>query len=69
MLHERTVEQRLTAIEAQLAAIEARLERIDPKGHWIERMVGSMEGIPGFEEMTRLGAEFRHADRPDDLHD
>jgi hypothetical protein len=33
---------------------------------WIERISGSFKDDPGFEEMVRLGREFRQADRPHD---
>lgn len=54
------VEQRLAALEADVAELKKRLSRTVPD-NWLDRMTGSMQGYPEFEEVVRLGAEFRHA--------
>ena len=61
------IEERLTAVEQAIADIQRRLTRFEPEADWIERITGSMEGKPEFEEVLRLGREVRRADRPADL--
>jgi hypothetical protein len=62
-----SIEDRLTAVEQAVAEIQRRLTRFEPDADWIERVTGSMEGRPEFEEVLRLGREIRCEDGPADL--
>lgn len=53
-----TIEQRLTAVESQLAELKQKLAT--PKSdYWIERIAGTFKDVPEFDEIVRLGREFR----------
>jgi hypothetical protein len=67
MSEEPSVEQRLATLERQVAELTQRLNQLAaPKGNWIEEMVGCMKDYPEFEEVARLGAEWRRAQRDPD---
>lgn len=67
MPEECSIEQRLAALEAEVAELKQRLDQwTAPKPNWIEEMTGSMKDYPEFEEVVRLGAEFRRAQRDPD---
>jgi ABC-type transporter Mla subunit MlaD len=56
----------LTALAAAVegAVAELRKSLQTPAANWIEQLSGSMKDFPEFEEVVRLGREFREADRP-----
>jgi hypothetical protein len=58
-----TIEERLTAVEQSVAEVQRRLDRLDPHQEWIKWITGSMENMPEFEEVLRLGQEFRRTDQ------
>lgn len=60
------IEQRLRAVEDALAALKEKVEKLTPESNWIEAITGSMEDVPEFDEVLRLGRLMRQADRPDD---
>lgn len=62
MAEELTVEQRLAVLEMEMAQLKARLDQVAPE-NWIERTTGLMKDYPEFEEVARLGAEWRRAQR------
>lgn len=66
MSQERTMEQRLQALEQEVALLKQRLDQLQPQMSWIDRVSGSMKDEPEFGEVIRLGAEIRRADRPAD---
>ena len=55
-----TIEGRLEAV----AELKRRLEAQPPAPDWLDRMIGSFADIPEFDELVRLGREFRAADLP-----
>ena len=65
---ELSLEQRVAALEEEVATLKRRLEELLPKKdeNWIEKISGSMKDFPEWEEVARLGAEIRRADRPAD---
>jgi uncharacterized protein (DUF3084 family) len=64
MSEERSVEQRLAALESQVAELKQRLDQLTAqKGNWIEQTAGMMKDYPEFAEVVRLGAEWRRAQR------
>ncbi len=54
---------KLSSIEKRVADLEKRvLELSQPapaKKHWLEAMAGSMADFPQFDEVVRLGQDFR----------
>ena len=55
------VEQRLTALEREMDEVKQALSRQRKAGNWIEKITGSFEGDTDFEEILRLGREFRQS--------
>ena len=52
-------EERLTEVEQEFAELKPRLS---PKGDgksWVERIEGAFQNDPDFEEIVKLGREFR----------
>jgi hypothetical protein len=64
MTTEKMLEKRLEAVESAVAEIKRQLTASPPAPNWLERMTGSFKDEPAFEEVVRLGREFREADRP-----
>ena len=59
MSEQASVEERLTAVEQQVADLKRRLPpRTDGKS-WVERIAGTFKDDPDFDEIVRLGREFR----------
>ena len=64
------VEDRLDAIERELAEVKIELARVSAKANgeqrpdWLEVMTGSMAEFPEFDEMVRLGREYRKSFHP-----
>lgn len=65
-------EERLIALEAKLAALQAQMEKQrprqdhpNPKGPWWREGAGRFAGDPIFEEIVRLGREYRMSTHPD----
>jgi hypothetical protein len=53
-----SVEERLTALESGIALLTEKLIR---EANWFTRISGSMQDFPEFEEVLRLGREFRQS--------
>lgn len=63
--------ERVQTLEAVVLNLQWQLQQLlekqkDEKEHWVEKMSGSMKDYPEFEEVCRLGREFRQSDRPPD---
>jgi hypothetical protein len=54
-----TIEERLTAVEQELTSIKRRLPPAPDGESWIERIAGTFKDDPEFDEVVRLGREFR----------
>jgi hypothetical protein len=66
MTKEEDFERRLTAVEQAVAELQRRLvNRNDPQAG-LQRLIGSVTDIEGFEEVLKYGREFRYSDRPPD---
>ncbi len=63
------VEDRLNVLERELAEVKVELARVAAQSNgtrpdWLEVMEGSMSEFPGFDEMVRLGREYRKSFHP-----
>jgi hypothetical protein len=56
-------EDRLAKLEAEVAHIKDQLRQGATPESWLDRVVGSMTRHPEFQEVLRLGREYRQADR------
>ena len=62
-----TVEDRLSALEKK---VDRLVERLEPaNGDWTSQVIGSFKDRPEFEEVLRLGREFRKQYFADDVAD
>ena len=61
MLEQQTVEERLTALEQELRELKQQVTVQKDQQSWIERIAGTFKDDPDFEEIVRLGREFRKA--------
>ncbi len=64
-----SVEDRLSALERKMEEMQQKLERQRKEENWIEKITGSFEGDPDFEEIIRLGREFRQSQPPPEFDD
>jgi hypothetical protein len=63
---EKSIEERLKALEAAVADLQRRLGAPVSMKDWLEQ-IGGVKDIEAFEEMSRLGREFRESQRiPED---
>ena len=58
-----TVEERLSALESEVRVVKQRLARMGKPRAWLDEVAGSMDEWPEFEEVLRLGREFRESAR------
>lgn len=56
-----TIDERLTAVEKELAELKERVANQEKNGSWIERIAGTFKDDPEFDEIVRLGREFRRS--------
>jgi hypothetical protein len=61
-----TLEQRVALLEREVEEMRRQLPRHESTCEWLQRVSGSFKDDPEFEEIVRLGREFREADRPKD---
>jgi hypothetical protein len=53
-----SIEERLAVLEEKVESLTKRLER-PRKPDWTKRVIGSFANCPEFDEIVRLGREFR----------
>lgn len=58
------IEQRVADLEKEVAALRERLLTLSPVKPWWERIAGTFENDPIYEEAMKLGREYRDAQRP-----
>jgi len=57
------IEQRVAVLERDLAELKRRVASSESGKNWIEAMTGSMKDYPEFEEILRLGREYRRSQK------
>jgi hypothetical protein len=61
-----SVEERLKRIEKEIEALKTKLPADESKTDWLSKVNGTFKDDPDFDEIVRLGKEFRDSDRPKD---
>ena len=61
---ETTIEERLIRVEDTVRDLQRIVGARLPGPNWLNGFVGSMDDYPEFDEIVRLGREFRETDRP-----
>jgi hypothetical protein len=56
-----TVEERLSALESAMEDLKLRLAGKPIPSAWFDKVAGSLEEWPEFEEVLHLGHEFRQS--------
>ncbi len=59
MAEQVTIEERLTAVEKDLAELKGQFTLHKDEKSWIEKVAGTFKGDSDFDEIVRLGREFR----------
>ncbi|MEX2027076.1 MAG: hypothetical protein WEH44_07240 [Pirellulaceae bacterium] len=59
----KVIKKRLDSVERQLAELKTGRQPPDHETGW-KTIVGIAKNYPEFEEVVRLGKEFRESDRP-----
>lgn len=54
-----SLEQRVTQLESQMSQVLEKIESRPLKPGWLSKTAGSFENCPEFDEIVRLGREFR----------
>ncbi len=62
----KTIEQRLENVERELAALKGEVQSLKPVANWINSICGTFKDDPEFDEVLRLGKEFRDAQQSRD---
>ncbi len=60
----KTIVQRLENVEKELAELKGEIRALIPRPDWISAIAGTFKDDLEFEEVLRLGREFRDSDRP-----
>ena len=58
------LEKRVAALEEELAALRRKIETVAPSTPWWERIAGTFEHDPIYEEAMKLGRKYRESLRP-----
>lgn len=59
MSEQQAIEHRLAEVERELADLKRRLSPTADGTSWVERISGTFKDDPDFDEIVRLGREFR----------
>jgi hypothetical protein len=60
----KAIEQRLQNMERELADLKGEIKALIPRPNWISAISGTFKDDPEFDEVLRLGKEFRETDQP-----
>jgi hypothetical protein len=59
-----SLEKRVAALEEELAALRRTIEGVAPAKPWWERIAGTFEHDPVYEQAMKLGRKYRESLRP-----
>jgi hypothetical protein len=65
MPEDKTIDQRLTAVEQELSRLKESVGANGSHGQWLERFVGAFQDDPAFDEATQLAEEYRRSQHPE----
>lgn len=60
----KNLEQRLSDLEHEVAALREQILTLSPVKPWWERIAGTFENDPVYEQAMKLGREYRLAQKP-----
>jgi hypothetical protein len=60
---ETEIEERLAAVEKVITGLQEQLMRLSPHADWVDRISGSFEDEPEFEQVLAYGRVLRSASR------
>lgn len=66
MATETQIEERLAAVERVISGLQEQLARLSSPPDWLDRISGSFEDEPEFEQVLAYGRALRSASRPAD---
>jgi hypothetical protein len=61
MVSQYSIEQRLEMLEREVAQLRQRLVSAPTNGNWVDEIAGSMKQFPEFDDVVRLGRQFRES--------
>ena len=67
-----SLEERMTAIESELRTLKDEMRSLSnrkPNPNWLSEVAGSMADFPDFDEVVRLGREWRRKVNEESLSD
>jgi hypothetical protein len=64
-----SIEERLRTLEEEVAFLKQQVSAAAQNGKWWERVCDSMRDFPEFEQVLRLGREYRQRQRHSDEDD
>ncbi len=59
-----SLEKRVAALEEEMAVLRRRIEAVAPTEPWWERVAGTFEHDPVYEQAMKLGRKYRESLRP-----
>ncbi len=61
MPENQTIEERLTEVERELAILKRQMPPHSNRKSWVEQIAGTFKDDPEFDEIVKLGIEFRNS--------
>lgn len=58
------LEQRLADLEAEMSKLKSKVDKLDSADPWWERITGTFEDDPIYDEAMKRGREYRESLRP-----
>ncbi|MCL4207347.1 MAG: hypothetical protein KJ000_33105 [Pirellulaceae bacterium] len=59
------LEKRVAVLEAELAKLKSKVEGYDASKPWWEKIAGTFQDDPIYEEAMKLGRQYRQSQKPD----
>ena len=59
------IEKRVAVLEKELATLRRKVEGADASKPWWERIAGTFENDPVYQQAMKLGRKYRESLRPD----
>ena len=59
------IEKRVAVLEKELASLKSKIEESEAPKSWWERIAGTFQEDPVYEQAMRLGREYRQSLKPE----